>query len=64
MMLHSRRPLRRAPGPHRTAHGDRDGPRAPRGRRGKDLGDIRLLESLLPELAAVDGIERVRVSYL
>ncbi|WP_128981699.1 30S ribosomal protein S12 methylthiotransferase RimO [Streptomyces roseicoloratus] len=31
---------------------------------GKDLGDIRLLESLLPELAAVDGIERVRVSYL
>ncbi|WP_406062770.1 30S ribosomal protein S12 methylthiotransferase RimO [Streptomyces sp. NBC_01077] len=31
---------------------------------GKDLGDIRLLESLLPELASVDGIERVRVSYL
>ena len=31
---------------------------------GKDLGDIRLLEALLPELAAVDGIERVRVSYL
>lgn len=31
---------------------------------GKDLGDLRLLESLLPELAAVDGIERVRVSYL
>ncbi|MDI3405999.1 30S ribosomal protein S12 methylthiotransferase RimO [Streptomyces cavernicola] len=31
---------------------------------GKDLGDIRLLESLLPELAEVDGIERVRVSYL
>lgn len=31
---------------------------------GKDLGDIRLLESLLPELADVDGIERVRVSYL
>lgn len=31
---------------------------------GKDLGDIRLLETLLPELAAVDGIERVRVSYL
>ncbi|WP_425828742.1 30S ribosomal protein S12 methylthiotransferase RimO [Streptomyces fractus] len=31
---------------------------------GKDLGDIRLLESLLPELAGVDGIERVRVSYL
>ncbi|MFJ3337769.1 30S ribosomal protein S12 methylthiotransferase RimO [Streptomyces sp. NPDC086766] len=31
---------------------------------GKDLGDIRLLESLLPDLAEVDGIERVRVSYL
>jgi ribosomal protein S12 methylthiotransferase len=31
---------------------------------GKDLGDIRLLETLLPELAATDGIERVRVSYL
>lgn len=31
---------------------------------GKDLGDIRLLETLLPELAAAEGIERVRVSYL
>ncbi len=31
---------------------------------GKDLGDIRLLESLLPAVAEVDGIERVRVSYL
>ncbi|MEQ7123630.1 30S ribosomal protein S12 methylthiotransferase RimO [Actinopolymorpha sp. B11F2] len=32
---------------------------------GKDLGDLRLLEShLLPELAAVEGISRVRVSYL
>jgi MiaB/RimO family radical SAM methylthiotransferase len=31
---------------------------------GKDLGDLRLLETLLPELSAVDGIERVRVSYL
>ncbi len=31
---------------------------------GKDLGDLRLLEQLLPDLAAVDGIERVRVSYL
>jgi ribosomal protein S12 methylthiotransferase len=31
---------------------------------GKDLGDIHLLEALLPELAAVDGVERVRVSYL
>ena len=31
---------------------------------GKDLGDLRLLEALLPELAAVPGIVRVRVSYL
>jgi ribosomal protein S12 methylthiotransferase len=31
---------------------------------GKDLGDLRLLESLLPKLAAVEGICRVRVSYL
>jgi ribosomal protein S12 methylthiotransferase len=31
---------------------------------GKDLGDIRLLESLLPALGAVDGIERIRISYL
>ncbi|MFC8963957.1 30S ribosomal protein S12 methylthiotransferase RimO [Streptomyces sp. NPDC057094] len=31
---------------------------------GKDLGDIRLLETMLPELAEIDGIERVRVSYL
>ncbi|TMR10403.1 30S ribosomal protein S12 methylthiotransferase RimO [Nonomuraea turkmeniaca] len=31
---------------------------------GKDLGDLRALEKLLPQLAAVDGIERVRVSYL
>ncbi|GMA39223.1 hypothetical protein GCM10025883_12680 [Mobilicoccus caccae] len=31
---------------------------------GKDLGDLRLLESLLPELAAIDGLDRVRVSYL
>jgi ribosomal protein S12 methylthiotransferase RimO len=31
---------------------------------GKDLGDLRLLESLLPALADVDGVERVRVSYL
>ena len=31
---------------------------------GKDLGDLRLLETLLPELAAVDGIDRVRLSYL
>jgi MiaB/RimO family radical SAM methylthiotransferase len=31
---------------------------------GKDLGDLRLLETLLPELAAVSGIDRVRLSYL
>ncbi len=31
---------------------------------GKDLGDLRLLESVLPELASVPGICRVRVSYL
>jgi ribosomal protein S12 methylthiotransferase len=31
---------------------------------GKDLGDGRLLEALLPELAEVGGIDRVRVSYL
>ena len=31
---------------------------------GKDLGDLRLLERMLPELAAIDGIERIRLSYL
>ncbi|MFJ8435722.1 30S ribosomal protein S12 methylthiotransferase RimO [Kitasatospora sp. NPDC094019] len=31
---------------------------------GKDLGDIRLLETLLAEVASVEGVERVRVSYL
>jgi ribosomal protein S12 methylthiotransferase RimO len=31
---------------------------------GKDLGDVRLLESLLPALGSIDAIERVRVSYL
>jgi ribosomal protein S12 methylthiotransferase RimO len=31
---------------------------------GKDLGDLRLLEKLLPQLAAVPGVARVRVSYL
>ncbi|MDA0563947.1 30S ribosomal protein S12 methylthiotransferase RimO [Streptomonospora sp. S1-112] len=31
---------------------------------GKDLGDLRALEKLLPRLAAVEGIARVRVSYL
>ena len=31
---------------------------------GKDLGDLRLLETLLPELAGIEGVARVRVSYL
>src|SRR5690606_6335417 len=31
---------------------------------GKDLGDPRALEKLLPQLAAVDGVVRVRVTYL
>ena len=31
---------------------------------GKDLGDVRLLERLLPQLAAVEGIARVRLTYL
>jgi ribosomal protein S12 methylthiotransferase RimO len=31
---------------------------------GKDLGNIRLLETLLVDLAAVDGLDWVRVSYL
>ena len=31
---------------------------------GKDLGDLRSLERLLPQLASVPGIDRVRVSYL
>jgi len=31
---------------------------------GKDLGNLRLLETLLPELAALPGIRRVRLSYL
>ncbi|GGK27608.1 ribosomal protein S12 methylthiotransferase RimO [Pilimelia terevasa] len=31
---------------------------------GKDLGDPRALEKLLPQLAAIEGIVRVRASYL
>ena len=31
---------------------------------GKDLGDLRLLEALLPALTDLDGIDRVRLSYL
>ena len=31
---------------------------------GKDFGDLRLMETILPEFAAIPGIERVRLSYL
>jgi len=31
---------------------------------GKDLGDLRLLETMLPQLTEIDGVQRVRVSYL
>jgi len=31
---------------------------------GKDLGDLKILEKLLPEIANIDGVERIRVSYL
>lgn len=31
---------------------------------GKDFGDLRVLERLLPDLAQIDGIERIRLSYL
>ncbi len=31
---------------------------------GKDLGNLRLLEEMLPDLAATEGIDRVRISYL
>lgn len=31
---------------------------------GKDLGDVRALERLLPQLAAIDGLSRVRLTYL
>jgi ribosomal protein S12 methylthiotransferase len=31
---------------------------------GKDLGDLRALEALLPQLAELDGVDRIRVSYL
>jgi ribosomal protein S12 methylthiotransferase len=31
---------------------------------GKDLADLRALESLLPRLATIEGIEWIRVSYL
>ena len=31
---------------------------------GKDLGDLQLMEKMLPEIAAIVGVERVRLSYL
>jgi ribosomal protein S12 methylthiotransferase RimO len=31
---------------------------------GKDLGNLRLLEEVLPDLAGIEGIDRVRISYL
>ncbi len=31
---------------------------------GKDLGDLRALEQMLPHLTEIEGIDRVRVSYL
>lgn len=31
---------------------------------GKDLGDLKLMEKILPDFAAIEGIERVRLSYL
>ncbi len=31
---------------------------------GKDLGDLRLMEKILPELADIDEITRIRLSYL
>ncbi len=31
---------------------------------GKDLGDLKAMEKLLPELAKIDGINRIRLSYL
>ena len=31
---------------------------------GKDLGNLRLLEDVLPDLAGIEGIDRVRISYL
>ena len=31
---------------------------------GKDLGDLKLMEKMLPDLAKIDGIKRIRLSYL
>ncbi|MFZ2228626.1 MAG: 30S ribosomal protein S12 methylthiotransferase RimO [Candidatus Nanopelagicaceae bacterium] len=31
---------------------------------GKDLGDLRLMEKVLPELSQIDAVKRIRLSYL
>lgn len=31
---------------------------------GKDFGDLKVMESMLPELSKIQGIERIRLSYL
>ncbi len=31
---------------------------------GKDFGDLKVMESMLPELAKIEGIQRIRLSYL
>ncbi len=31
---------------------------------GKDLGDLTLMERILPQISAIDGLERIRLSYL
>ena len=31
---------------------------------GKDFGDLKLMEKMLPDLAKIEGIERIRLSYL
>ncbi|MFM1968564.1 MAG: Ribosomal protein methylthiotransferase RimO, partial [Actinomycetota bacterium] len=31
---------------------------------GKDFGDLKVMETMLPELAKIEGIERIRLSYL
>jgi len=31
---------------------------------GKDFGDLKLMEKLLPDLSKIDGIKRIRLSYL
>ena len=31
---------------------------------GKDLGDLQMMEKLLPQIASIEGVERVRLSYL